>query len=555
MAGAPLSLPCYFDGMELGRDDFAAERDYFDAARTRANRSLHTWGIARGLEVTMVGQKCLAVTVGSGLAIDPNGREIVLSAPATASVPALGSRYANLFIRSDAVPAALSREAGTLGYKRIEYRPVVFFRAPGTGVEPDAVFLARATLDADGRIVQVEPESRRHCGFNLASLDFIDAQTEQSGATVVARADGGLNITAGRMRFAGSAAIAGGLAIGTAEPRALLDLKGGEPLLLSIRNTAGDGLLTVDQRGCAGICTAPGEARLTVSGGITLDGGRAIRFDGGGQVGTGADCGIRFGADSPSENPITLYASGMVKVLAGGSGTAALTVRSIILPILDFGSFDVWIGGDPIPPGQTSTDAVPPLLTVTGPVQSLTGGFQFKSDAVQNTAVASGVAIDIGTVVDWWPGPPDNRLALPAEFAVCDGRTIHDEHSPYHEKPLPDLIGRYVRGTASHEEIGATGGDKSHAHDVGTLPVHSHDFDHDHAAVAARTRLDTNVGEASDVGEQAGSPVGHDHGINLSLITWDGKTKENAAPSRSFATDFTENKPHSAQLVKIIRIK
>ena len=82
------ALPNYFDGMELGADDFAAEQGAFDAARTLYNRTLHTWGIASGLEVTIDEGK-RAVTVAPGLAIDPNGREIALAEPRTVAAPPL----------------------------------------------------------------------------------------------------------------------------------------------------------------------------------------------------------------------------------------------------------------------------------------------------------------------------------------------------------------------------------------------------------------------------------------------------------------------------------
>lgn len=549
MAGTPLSLPNYFDSMELGRDDFAAERDYFDEARARANRNLHIWGIASGLEVAMAGDEKLAVTVGSGLAIDPNGGEIVLLAPLTASVPSLGSLSVNLFIRSDVVPASLSREAGTLGYKRIEHRPVAFFRATGTWVEPDAVFLARATLNADGRILRVDQESRRYCGFNLASLQLIDAQTGRPGATVAAREDGGLGILAGRVRFVGSVATAGGLSVGAPEPQAQLDLEGGNAVLLGIRNLNGDRLLTVDQAGHAGIGMEPGSARLTVRGGVALDGDRAIRFDGGGLVGTGTDCCILFDAAGPNGKPIALCASGTIAVLPGGSGTAGLTVRGIVSRSDDHDPFDVWIGGDPVLP-----DPVPALLTVVGPVQSLRGGFQFGSDAVQHTAAVSGAAIEIGTVVDWWPGPTGRELALPVEFVVCDGQTINDPDSPFNGKRAPDLVDRHVRGTTNHDQIGAVGGEKTHTHTVGTLPTHSHAFPHDHAA-ATPTQPDTGSGQASGIGGQAAVAVGHHHAIDLGLSKWEGETMQGTPSGASFVTGPADNTPRSARLVKIIRIK
>lgn len=557
MVGTSLSLPNYFNGMELGRDDFVAERNYFDEARVRANRDLHTWGIASGLAVSMTGGERLAVTVGSGLAIDPNGGEIVLSAPLTVSVPSLGSLDANLFIRSDVAPTALSREAGTLGYKRIEHCPVAFFRSASAGVEPDAVFLARVTLNADGRIQRVDQESRRYCGFNLASLQLIDAQTGRAGATVAAREDGGLGILADRVRFAGSVAMAGGLAVGALEPQAQLDLEGANAMLLSVRNLNGGRLLAVDQAGHAGIGMEPGSGsvRLSVRGGVALDGDRAIRFDGGGLVGVGTDCCVLFDAAGPDGKPIALCASGTVAVLPGKSGIAALTVRGVAPRSDDHAPFDVWIGSDPTLPDPATVGTASALLTVVGPVQSLSGGFQFGSDAVQHTAAVSGAAIEIGAVVDWWPGPTGKELTLPAEFVVCDGQTINDQDSPYNGKRAPNLVNHHVRGTTNHDRIGVVGGAETHTHTVGTLPAHSHAVPHDHASAATLTQSDAAPGQASGIGEQVGAAVGHHHAIDLGLSKWEGETAQNTASSASFVTGPADNTPRSARLVKIIRIK
>lgn len=80
----------YYTGQLLNADDFKDEQLYHVDALRSHNRNLHTWGIARGLNVEKIGTK--NVTISLGMAIDGLGRQIVLDelreidlSPSTAS--------------------------------------------------------------------------------------------------------------------------------------------------------------------------------------------------------------------------------------------------------------------------------------------------------------------------------------------------------------------------------------------------------------------------------------------------------------------------------------
>lgn len=66
----------YYTGQLLNADDFKDEQIYHVDALRSHNRNLHTWGIARGLNVEKIGTK--NVTISLGMAIDGLGRQIVL---------------------------------------------------------------------------------------------------------------------------------------------------------------------------------------------------------------------------------------------------------------------------------------------------------------------------------------------------------------------------------------------------------------------------------------------------------------------------------------------
>jgi len=66
----------YYTGQLLNADDFKDEQLYHVDTIRSHNRNLHTWGIARGLNVEKIGTK--NVTISRGMAIDGKGRQMVL---------------------------------------------------------------------------------------------------------------------------------------------------------------------------------------------------------------------------------------------------------------------------------------------------------------------------------------------------------------------------------------------------------------------------------------------------------------------------------------------
>ena len=74
--------PRYVTGMMLTAEDFEAEQSYHRQMRYLANR-LCGVGIAEGLEVTLAGRH---VQVSPGVAVDPLGRELILTDPVSVPV-------------------------------------------------------------------------------------------------------------------------------------------------------------------------------------------------------------------------------------------------------------------------------------------------------------------------------------------------------------------------------------------------------------------------------------------------------------------------------------
>ena len=83
MSEKPLERLNYFNGQRLEAGDLRLEQEYHIRVRRWLNKSLYSAGIGRGLEVRAippdpVKQDPPRVGVSLGLAIDDDGREIIL---------------------------------------------------------------------------------------------------------------------------------------------------------------------------------------------------------------------------------------------------------------------------------------------------------------------------------------------------------------------------------------------------------------------------------------------------------------------------------------------
>lgn len=148
----------YFDRQFLRRKDFQDEQDYHIDRRRRHNRLLHTPGVAEDLMVTgEVGSTM--VTVSTGMAIDPEGREIVLAKERQLIMP-IGPHSIYVYISYIEAPSDPSTDPGVTGYTRVEESPDLNWQAvvgaEQSGTVPDNVeLLAWIQLDGNGHVVNI----------------------------------------------------------------------------------------------------------------------------------------------------------------------------------------------------------------------------------------------------------------------------------------------------------------------------------------------------------------------------------------------------------------
>lgn len=123
----------YYKGEFLHAEDFQCEQIFQSSLRKIHNLSLHTLGIVYGLEVTAGAGK---VTVKQGMAIDSQGRELILDADRDVAV----NSPTNITIAYWEVDDAPITEAGFTGVKQSTVTCKII-----AGTDPDGIVLATVT--------------------------------------------------------------------------------------------------------------------------------------------------------------------------------------------------------------------------------------------------------------------------------------------------------------------------------------------------------------------------------------------------------------------------
>ncbi|MFL6337408.1 MAG: hypothetical protein ACJ754_29260 [Pyrinomonadaceae bacterium] len=258
----------YYNSQFLVAGDFNDEQLYHNQMRRLHNRSLHTWGVVRGLEVSGT-QGAARIVVAPGIAIDRLGREVVLSEQpdpiGLSGFEANSKVYVTLGYEDVFDPRDKDEQAAQATddhYKRWTERPQVSTAA--TAPAAAEVLLAVVTLDRNKAVAAVDMAARRYAGSRFGSSDDgkeFSLYADPAGAWhFFDGAKGADRLTVDARGFLG---------VGTPSPQAGL-------------HVAGDGVFD----GRVGVGTNKPSNRLHVqgdylnqgTGGITLDAGGEIYF-------------------------------------------------------------------------------------------------------------------------------------------------------------------------------------------------------------------------------------------------------------------------------------
>jgi len=151
----------YFTHQFLREQDFQAEQAYHVAMRRQHNRLLHGWGVVEGFEVRKKSDH--EVVIEPGIAIDNQGREIVLATPVVRDLSSF-ERNSHTFIAiayDETWDEADHHSAGGVeGFTRVTESPTVSEHKHEPAKDGTLISLARVHLNENGNVHQIEKEIR-----------------------------------------------------------------------------------------------------------------------------------------------------------------------------------------------------------------------------------------------------------------------------------------------------------------------------------------------------------------------------------------------------------
>lgn len=149
---AEIKRPNYFTGQFLLEGDFKDEQAYHLDMRRRLNRGLHTPGVAEGFELTYVNE--VEIQVSPGIAIDKDGREIVLEQAQIYRLTSLGSRNALVILTAKYHEEPVDRynQGGIDKFKRTAERALLLDGTEEPPVDGSVIVLGVVLLNSAGVI-------------------------------------------------------------------------------------------------------------------------------------------------------------------------------------------------------------------------------------------------------------------------------------------------------------------------------------------------------------------------------------------------------------------
>lgn len=206
----PIKRLRYFTGQFLEASDFVTEQNYHLDMRRRGNRGLYLAGILDGGFVVKYLPNEKKVEISAGVAVDAQGRELVVVTSVKESPPQTGIHFLTLNYQEQETDTQTQTGEGAVSdTTRYDETPKVGFFKDGTSFDKDTyIVLAKITVDNAGNVSGIDTSVRQHA----------------SG------------------RFPSSLTVAGNVGIGTANPIAGLEIdKGGTNDVALLLNSSGPG--------------------------------------------------------------------------------------------------------------------------------------------------------------------------------------------------------------------------------------------------------------------------------------------------------------------------
>ncbi len=167
----------YFRYQLLAEKDFQDEQQYHLERRRLHQRLLHAWGVLEGLEVQRRSDR--EITVERGIAIDQQGRELVLDSPVHRTIDAAGNAelWITLGYHEDYDDSDRQSIGGVDGFTRVTERPEITVREDRPPPNDGVIELARVLVDA-GAVQKVDNGVRRRASAMLADGSVTEERLE-----------------------------------------------------------------------------------------------------------------------------------------------------------------------------------------------------------------------------------------------------------------------------------------------------------------------------------------------------------------------------------------
>jgi hypothetical protein len=606
--------PDYLSGGLMSAADYERAQTYQMETQRLRCRSLHTWGVASGLDVAVAADQ-LAVTIAPGMAVDAEGRQIVLVEQTVVDLSKvfLPEVYLSVALSSAYMDWQVFPKGA--GYVRLADEVALSLTARPPFEDATSVLLARLSFTPERRLREPDQSLRQYCGLQVGRLTFPRPEVaeaaqprigvEEPGGAVVVRSaltdlfgdvfvDGGVSVGApptdgkaalrvqvpGFIAGPGVVSTDGDLLFGVgAYDLASLGPRDGLRLRLSGpgQDKAGETVKIAAALGAQtlSLVTPPAaqarNAVYSVERNLiarirTGDLVGALAVAASGSVGVGGDPGaarltVTAGDIRLNEGQRLHFAQGGSVQAADGSHAILFDADGQALDVREAGDI-VFITDPPNPPDPSD----PPGLIVSrtgcvgvgvaNPGQPLVvDGVIRASEGLifpdGSRQTGAVTAIPIGAVIAWWR--PDSSFSWSGEgFQLCDGSTITDPGSPLLGQKTPDLRQQFIRGVVSYEEIGTTGGAATHSHGFVMLS-HTHGMGHVHSVTGSTGKPEQTAGDRIAGGSIANAD--HTHSIDTTSANANPTQTGVASQTQAGSTLAASNLPPFMDLLMIMRIK
>ncbi len=156
----------YFNGQFLKENDFKDEQSYHINALSNHNKFVHSWGIASGLDVSLDKTR-KHVILDEGMAVDRNGRQIILEKSMKIDIPKESELPVFLTISLKTTEDDPAPETEFSGNTRILEEPLIEFDQKMPDDKSVKIFLAKIKLDLENKtIILIDKTNRKIIGLS-----------------------------------------------------------------------------------------------------------------------------------------------------------------------------------------------------------------------------------------------------------------------------------------------------------------------------------------------------------------------------------------------------